>query len=104
MERNWHPGEAHPYTDGEVTDPSLDNEASEAAVHEVEEPLLSSVGAMVPDVASCEGLLLVEVLLTVPGSPLLLGHTQTLAERESHVLLVSEFVMLKSTSLDVHAT
>ena len=55
MERNWQPGEAHPYTDGEVADPSLDNEASEAAVHEVEEPLLSSVGAMMPDVASCEG-------------------------------------------------
>ena len=53
---------------------------------------------MVPDVASCESALLIEVLLTVPCAVLHLWHSETFTISESHVLHVSEFVVGESTS------
>ena len=98
MESHGYPGEAEPNAEGEVVHPSLQNKALETSVHEMEEPLLGSVGTMMPDVASRIRCFLIEVLFSVPSSPLLLGYTQTFAKCESHVLLVTEFVVLKSTS------
>ena len=102
VEADGEPCDSEPDSQAVVNDHTVEEEAFEAAVHEVEEPLLGGVGAMVPDVTSSVGRLLVEVLLTVPSAVLHLGHTETLTVCESHVLHVSEFVVGKTTSFDVH--
>ena len=43
VEREWDEGNSAPDTETEVDDPSLDDEAFETSVHEVEEPLLSGI-------------------------------------------------------------
>ena len=47
-------GDSHPNAHTEVNDPSLYEEASDTSVEPVEEPLLSSVGTVMEDVASHE--------------------------------------------------
>ena len=98
MECYWEPCDSEPDAETVVDDDTVDEEALEATEHEVEEPLLSSVGAMVPDVASCVCALLIEVLLAVPGAILHLWYTETFTISESHVLHVAEFVVCESTS------
>ena len=98
MEGDGEPCDSEPNTETVVDDHTVYEETLEAAVHKVEKPLLGSVGAMVPDVASCEGALLIEVLLAIPCAILHLGHSKTLSVCESHVLHVAEFVVCKSTS------
>ena len=91
-------GNASPDLEAVVDDDTVDEEALEATIHEVEEPLLSRVGAMVEDVATGVGALLVEVLLAVPCAPLCLGHAKTLAEGKAHVSSVTFLVVGQSTS------
>ena len=91
-------GNSHPDFHAVVHDDTVDEEALEASVHEVEEPLLSRVGAMVPDVASTIGCLLVEVLVTVPRTHLHLRRTHTLTVTKAHILGVSLFVVGQATS------
>ena len=98
VEGAGHEGHSQPDLAAVVHHVSLDEELSSSTVHEVEEPLLGGVGAMMPDVASCVRRLCVPVLLAIPSSPLLLGHAETFTESKSHILLVSQLVMLKSTS------
>lgn len=43
MESDGDPGDAEPNSKGKVTHPSLNNEALETSVHEMEEPLLSCI-------------------------------------------------------------
>jgi hypothetical protein len=98
MESNGEPCNSEPDTETVVNDDTVDEESLETTVHEVEEPLLGGVGAMVPDVASGESALLIEVLLAVPGAILHLWYSKTLSVCESHVLHVAEFVVCESTS------
>ena len=87
------PGDAEPDAETVVNDDAVNEESLEATVHEVEEPLLGGVGAVMPDHTAGEGRLLVEVLLAVPGAPLHLGHTEALSVGEAHVLGVAVFVV-----------
>ena len=98
VEREGDPGDAEPHSEHEVTHESLDEEALGTAIHEVEEPLLGSVRPVMPDVATGVGGLLVEILLTVPGSPLLFGDAESLSVGQAHVLCVSLLVVSQSTS------
>ena len=93
MEGEWHPGHSSPDSNAEVNDPSLDEELSSASVQEVEEPLLSGIRSVMPDVASAESTLVIEVLLSIPSSVLLLWYSKTLSVGESHVFHVSKLVM-----------
>ena len=93
MEGAGEPGDAEPDAETVVDHHAVDEEALEAAVHEVEDPLLGGVGAVVPDHTAREGRLLVEVLLAVPGAPLHLGHAESLSVGEAHVLGVAVFVV-----------
>ena len=45
-------GNATPHTETEVNNPSLDDESLDTTVHEVEQPLLSGVRSVVPDVTT----------------------------------------------------
>jgi len=98
VEGAWDPGDTEPHSKGEIANPSLDDEALEATVHEVEDPLLRGVRAMMEDHAASERGLLVPILLTVPRSPALLWHAETLTVGKSHVLGVSVVVGLKASS------
>ena len=98
MEGEGHPGNSEPHSHAEVHNPSLDEEALNASVHEMEEPLLGGVRSVMPDVTTDVRRLLVEILLTVPGSPLLLGYSESLAEAQTHVLGVSMLVVGKTSS------
>ena len=98
MEGEWHPSDSEPDSHSEVHHPSLDEEALHTSVHEVEKPLLGSVGSVMPDVATHVRTLLVEILLAIPGSPLLLGHSEALSEAEAHVLGISLFVVGETSS------
>ena len=98
MEGDREPRDSKPNAEAIINDNTVDEESLETTVQKVEEPLLGGVRAMVPDVASCEGTLVIEVLLTIPGAVLHLGHSKTFAVRKSHVLHVSEFVVGESTS------
>ena len=89
---------AHPDAEAVVDEHTLQEEALEAAVHEVEQPLLGGVGAMVEDVATSVGALLVEVLLAVPSTVLDLGHAKTFAVAKTHVLHVALLVVGQSAS------
>lgn len=84
---------AHPHAEGVIDDDTVDEEALETTIHEMEEPLLSRVGTMVEDVTTSVGTLLIEILLTIPRTPLGLGHTHTLTVTESHVPSVALLVM-----------
>lgn len=98
VEADGEPGDAEPHAETVIDDNAVEEEALESTVQEVEEPLLGSVGAMVPDVATSVGRLLVEVLLTVPCAVLHLGHAETLTVSKAHVLHVSVIVVGKTTS------
>ena len=98
----WQPGESDPDSEAEVDDPSLDEELTSSTVQEMEEPLLSGVRSMMPDVASAISRLLIEVLFSIPSSVLHLWNSKTFPVSESHVFHVSKLVMLKSSSFDVH--
>ena len=98
VEGNGEPRNSEPDAETVVDDNTVDEESLEATVHEMEEPLLGGVGAMVPDVASCESALLIEVLLTVPCAVLHLWYSKTFTICKSHVLHVAEFVVGESTS------
>ena len=93
MEGEWHPSHSGPDSDTEVNNPSLDEELAGTSVEEVEEPLLSSIGSVMPDVASAVTRLLIEVLFSIPSSVLLFWNSETLSVSESHVFHVSELVM-----------
>ena len=81
VESEGHPGDAEPHTEGKISDESLSEKALDATVHEVEEPLLSGIWSVMPDVTTSVWRLLVEVLFTVPGTPLLLGDTEAFTVR-----------------------
>ena len=76
----------------------LEEEFTSATVQEMEEPLLGSVGSMMPDVTSSITTLLIEVLFSVPGSVLHLWHSKTFTIGESHVFHVTEFVVGQTSS------
>lgn len=84
---------AHPHAEGVIDDDTVDEEALETTIHEMEEPLLGRVGTMVEDVTTSVGGLLIEILLAIPRTPLGLGHTHTLTVTESHVPSVALLVM-----------
>lgn len=98
MEGSGGEGDAHPDAHAVVNDDTVHEESLEATVHEVEQPLLGRVGAMVEDHATSVGGLLVEVLLTVPSAHLHLGHTKTFSVAQSHVPGVAFLVVGKSAS------
>ena len=89
MDGERNPGESDPNSKAEVDHESLNEELLRATVEEVEEPLLGSVGSMVPNVAAHVRLLLVEVVLSIPSSVLHLWYSKTLAIDKSHVLHVA---------------
>ena len=93
MDGEGQPGESEPDPEAEVDHEALDEELVGAAVEEVEEPLLSGVRSVMPDVPAHVALLLVEVVLSVPGSVLHLRHSQPLAVHQPHVLHVSQLVV-----------
>jgi len=97
-------GDAHPDAHAVVDDDAVHEEALEATVHEVEQPLLGRVRAMVQDVTTSVGGLLVEVLLTVPSAHLHLGHTKTFSVAQFHVLGVALLVVGKSASYHTKVT
>ena len=98
MEGKGHKGNAHPDAHAEVHDPAVEEEALGSSVHEVEEPLLGGVGSVMPNVPSRITRLLVEILLSVPGSPLLLGHAQAFSIRQAHVFCVAVLVVRQAAS------
>ena len=98
VEGEWDGSDSEPYAHAKVDNPSLDEEAFNAAVKPVEEPLLGGVGAMMEDVAASVRGLLVEVLFAVPRAPLHLGHAKALAVSETHVLRVTLLVVGQSAS------
>ena len=91
-------GDTEPDTHAVVNNNTLEEEALETAVEEVEEPLLSGVGTMMEDVATSVRGLLIEVLFAVPRTPLNLGHAKALAVSETHVLGVALLVVGESAS------
>ena len=98
METDWEPGNAEPNTEAVVDDNTVPEEALKATEHEVVKPLLCRVRAMMPDVTTGVGRLLVEVLLAIPGAVLHLGHTETFTVSKSHILSVSVLIVSQSTS------
>jgi len=98
MESGSGEGDTGPDAETVIDDDTVDEEALEATVHEMEEPLLGRVGSVMEDVTTSVRGLLVEILLTVPCSPLSLGHAHTLTVAQSHVLSVTFLVMGQSTS------
>ena len=86
--------DAHAVVNGDT----VDEEALEATVHEVEEPLLSRVRPMVKNVTTEVGRLLIEVLLTVPGAVLSLRNAKSLTKGQTHVLSVTLLVVGQSAS------
>lgn len=98
VESNWEPRNSKPNAQAVINNYSVNEEALEATEHKVEQKLLSSVRAMVPDVASCISTLLIKVFLAIPCTVLHLWYSKTFTIGESHVLHVSEFVVCKSTS------
>ena len=92
---------AHPNAKTVINDNTVEEEALYSTIHEVEEPLLGGVGAMMEDVAASIRALLVEILLAIPCTPLSLGHTKTLTVSKSHVLSVTLLVVGQSTSYTI---
>ena len=93
MEGDGEPRNTEPYAHAVVNNHTVEEETFEATVQEVEEPLLSRVRAVMPDVATSVGALLVEVFLTVPSAVLHFGDTKTLAVCQTHILHVTVFVV-----------
>lgn len=77
---------------------------AESTVEHVEEPLLGSIRPMMPDVATCIRLFLIEIELTVPCSPLLFGNTKAFSVGQAHVACVTAVVRDRSSSLNVHVS
>ena len=98
MDGKWQPGDSQPDLAAEVNNESLQEEFVGTSIEEVEKPLLSSVGSVVPDVTTNITFLIVEVVLTIPSLVHHLGYTKTLTVDESHVFGVSEFVMCQTAS------
>ena len=103
MENEWKERDSAPDAHAVVHHVSLDEEFASSSIKEVEQPLLSSVRSVMPDVATAVTRLLIEVLFTIPGSVLHLWHTKTLSVDESDVLGVSEFVVCESSSYESNA-
>ena len=98
MEGHREPDQSEPNLEHVVHDHSLEEELASASVEEVEEPLLGGVGSVVPDVTSDEGLLLVEVVLSVPSSPLHLRYSEAFSINKAHVFGVSRLIVLETAS------
>ena len=92
------PCESKPDLNTEVNDETLDEEFVGTAVQEVEQPLLSGVRSVMPNVAAHVTFLLVEVVLAIPCLVHHLRYTETFAINESHVLGVSKLVVCQSSS------
>ena len=93
MKRGGEEGNSAPDAEAEVNEPAVDEEAFDAAVEEVEEPLLRHVRPVVENVAARVRTLLVEVLFAIPGPPLRLRHSHAFAVGQPHILRVSLFVV-----------
>ena len=102
MDGEWQPGDSQPDLAAEVNNESLQEELVGTSVEEVEEPLLGSVGSVVPDVATDVTLLIVEIVLTIPSLVHHLGYSETLTVDEPHVLGVSEFVVCQTASYNIN--
>ena len=98
MEGDWEPCESEPDSAPEINNESLDKELAGSSVEEVEEPLLSGIGSVMPDISSAVSSLLIEILFSVPSSIHGLGHSETLTVHNPHVLHVSELVVSQSSS------
>ena len=98
MDSEGQPGDSQPDLNTKVNDESLDEELVGATEQEVEQPLLSSVGSVVPDVAAAITFLVVEVVLAIPCFVHHLRHAETFTVNESHVLRVAQFVVSQSSS------
>ena len=98
VEGEWYPGDSHPDSDTEIHNPSLDEESFNTTVKEMEKPLLGGIRSVMPDVTTSVRGLLIEILLTVPSSPLLLRNSKSLTECKAHVFGVSLLVMSKTSS------
>ena len=98
MESGWYPSHSDPDSEAEINNPSLDEEFSSASVQEVEEPLLSGIRSVMPDVTSAVTSLLVEILLSIPSSILHLWNSKAFSVGKSHVFHVAELVVSQSTS------
>ena len=81
-----------------VNEDTVDEEALEATEHEMVEPLLGRVRSVVENVTSEIGRLLIEVLLSVPGTVLGLRNAKSLTKGQTHVLSVTLLVMGQSAS------
>ena len=90
--------DAAPDAQAVVNEDTVDEEALEATEHEVVEPLLGRVGSVVENVTSEIGRLLIEVLLSVPGTVLGLRNAKSLTKGQSHVLSVTLLVVGQSAS------
>lgn len=90
--------DAAPDAHAVVNSNTVDEEALEATEHEVVEPLLGRVRSVVENVTSEIGRLLIEVLLSVPGTELGLRNAKSLAKGQTHVLSVTLLVVGQSAS------
>ena len=90
--------DAAPDAHAVVNEDTVDEEALEATEHEVVEPLLGRVRSVVENVTSEIGRLLIEVLLSVPGTELGLRNAKSLTKGQSHVLSVTLLVVGQSAS------
>ena len=75
MESKWDPDDAGPDSEAEVNHKSLEEELAGASVQEVEQPLLSGVRSVMPDVTSSKTFLLVEIDFSIPCSELHLWNS-----------------------------
>ena len=95
---HWKPCNYDPDSEYKVNHESLEEKLGGASVHEVEKPLLGSIRSVVPHIASCICLLVVEIDLSVPGPVLHLWYTQALSVDQSHILGIAQLVMCQSSS------
>ncbi len=102
MKGHWEPCNSDPDSEYKVDHKSLEEELGGASVHEVEKPLLGGIGSVVPHIAPCVCLLVVEIDLSVPGPVLHLWYTQTLPVDQSHVLGIAQLVMCQSSSYCIY--
>ena len=102
MNGGWKPCKSEPDSATEVNNPSLDEELAGTTVKEVEQPLLSGIGSVMPDVTSSISRFLIEILFSIPSSVLHLWYSKTLSIDESHVFHVTVFVVGKSSSYNLN--
>ena len=98
MEAAGRENDAAPDAQAVVNEDTVDEEALEATEHEVVEPLLGRVRSVVENVTSEIGRLLIEVLLSVPGTVLGLRNAKSLTKGQTHVLSVTLLVVGQSAS------